>query len=508
MDNNALMVKNVSDTKIASYQAKYADVLESVGEHFDRMYGNNKTWGEDVDAAVIGKYCETVEENLPFILESAGTSTGNLGDMLKGSLGLVAAQYATSIIPFIGATQPAENEIAMIYYKTAVANTARGSINAGDTIINPFGRVNANLDEYTGTEQAVQAKLAEGTNFTNSSKTATIKLIPEGRNSGIQVGTIAISVSVASGSKTLTAIDKAKENASVGNIYGTGIDAEASTINYDTGVLTLKFTENGIAANDIVDVVFLELITAADEVPSFKYKLTSEALRINYWPVQTSWDSVSDFLALKKFGSKLSDLASKDLLSMINNLISYNAIKQLRNATIRNEADPIINGPIKWSVKAAAGVSLVDHRRTFEDVYEFAHRRMELLTGLGGVSAIIVGSEGRKIYRALGMKDIERGKAGAYVLGFWTGIPVIYAPSQALPANEILVIYKGDDWFTTPLVYAPFMPVMTAEAQGRLQNVFAKQMGIVHAAGLKAVNPGFVQRVVLTDTGIAGVQDS
>ncbi|HEG8094224.1 TPA: hypothetical protein SFZ49_001904, partial [Campylobacter jejuni] len=219
-------------------------------------------------------------------------------------------------------------------------------------------------------------------------------------------------------------------------------------------------------------------------------------------------DSVSDFLALKKFGSKLSDLASKDLLSMINNLISYNAIKQLRNATIRNEADPIINGPIKWSVKAAAGVSLVDHRRTFEDVYEFAHRRMELLTGLGGVSAIIVGSEGRKIYRALGMKDIERGKAGAYVLGFWTGIPVIYAPSQALPANEILVIYKGDDWFTTPLVYAPFMPVMTAEAQGRLQNVFAKQMGIVHAAGLKAVNPGFVQRVVLTDTGIAGVQDS
>ncbi|HEG8094072.1 TPA: hypothetical protein SFZ49_001744, partial [Campylobacter jejuni] len=264
MDNNALMVKNVSDTKIASYQAKYADVLESVGEHFDRMYGNNKTWGEDVDAAVIGKYCETVEENLPFILESAGTSTGNLGDMLKGSLGLVAAQYATSIIPFIGATQPAENEIAMIYYKTAVANTARGSINAGDTIINPFGRVNANLDEYTGTEQAVQAKLAEGTNFTGSSKTATIKLIPEGRNSGIQVGTIAISVSVASGSKTLTAIDKAKENASVGNIYGTGIDAEASTINYDTGVLTLKFTENGIAANDIVDVVFLELITAAD----------------------------------------------------------------------------------------------------------------------------------------------------------------------------------------------------------------------------------------------------
>lgn len=496
MDNSTQMMMRTAE----GYKAKYGEQLALVGEHFESMYGNYKSWDESVDAYAIGKYCETVSEYLPVMMEAAGTTPGNLGDMLKSSMGLVAAQYATSIIPFIGTTQPAEQEIAVIYYKRALAVNSRGTIDKNDVVMNEFGKFNPNMDDYTSTEVVKDVAA-----LSLSTKKATINLLASGATSGVQPGTLAFTVTSNDGQHVYTGQDSGKKNADgKGIVFGTNVDPDKSTIDYDKGVLEITFIDDThLNTNDgKFSGTFTEIVISGDVIPSFKYDLRSESLPVKYWPIQTTYDQVSDFIARKKFGQTLNDLASRDLLTMINNIVSYNAIKQLRAAAIKNESykpdGKTALGAVTWSTTPAAGVSLIDHRRTFEDIYEIAHARMEKITGLGGVSAIICGSEGRKIYRALGMADIERGKAGAYVLGFFQGIPVIYAPTEVLPADEVLLIYKGDDWFSVPLVYAPFLPVMTVQVQGRLENVFQKQMGIAHGAGIRCVNGGFVQRVTLT----------
>jgi hypothetical protein len=80
---------------------------------------------------------------------------------------------------------------------------------------------------------------------------------------------------------------------------------------------------------------------------------------------------------------------------------------------------------------------------------------------------------------------------------FIDGVPVFYAPSSVLPANEMLVGYRGDMWFEAPLVYAPFIPVTTVSTAGQPGNVFINNVGVAHGAGLETVSKGFVQRITL-----------
>lgn len=461
----------------SKYASKYADTLTDVKGFLDKEYGDKFKISEEAFTYSIGKYADTVEAYLP-ILENDVTNVGNLGDVLKQSLGLVASQYATSIIPFIGATQPADQELAIIYYKRATATMTRGGINAGDEIQSRFGKVNDKIDDYTSDTQTASFSF----DAANNSGVGPYVINSLGQ---IRPGTLNLNFA-----GKIRAIDNGE-----GNVFGAHIDPDASSVNYETGVVTIKLTSVGaLVAGDKADLVYTQLLMGEEAIPGFKYDLKSEAIPVKYWPMQVTYDAIADFVAKKKFGSALSDLAYKDLVYQINKIVSFNAIKQLRAAAIQNEVT--IGASLSWDKDAPAGVSLIEHRRTFEDIYNMAIGAMETIAGTGGVSAIITGGEGRKIFRSLGIES-KVARPGAYIIGFQDGIPVIYAPKELLPENEVLIIYKGDEWFQVPLVYAPFMPVMTATMQGRNQNVFLRSQGIAHGAGLKVVNGGFVQRVIL-----------
>lgn len=353
---------------------------------------------------------------------------------------------------------------------------------------NPYGRINAGFDEYTAFDQIKSGKLSEAIGAIDG-KTVSGKL----GNGNIRPNTVQININ---GKRLI-------DNGS-GNLYGSNVDSDKSTIDYTTGDIKIEFI-TAPTDNDVTEVVFTEMTVAQTSVPGWSYNLISKPVSINYWPLQASFDVLADFLAKRRFGTSLETMANQDLLNQLNRITSYNAIKQLRIAAIRNEAE-VINGNalggVEWSTVAPAGVSLIEHRRTFFDIYEQALRRMELITGIGGVSAIITGSAGRQIFRSLGIDAKASTQPGCYVIGFQDGIPVIYAPNDLLPADEVLLVYKGSDMFTTPLVYAPFLPVMKMTVNGRTDNVFQRTSGVVHGAGLKVVNPGLVQRIKLTNTGL------
>lgn len=465
----------------AAFQEKYGNVIGEVQSHFESEYGSSKKFDSVMDAWAIGKYTQTLETYAPFMgkVNEAGdtTTVGDLGAPIAANLGLAAAQYATSIIPFLGTIQPTDQEIAIIYYKRAIASVSRGGVNAGDEIQSRFGKVNENLDDYTSDVQSKTVTITAP-----ATVTYTIAL-----GANIKKGSLNINVA-----GKITAIDNGE-----GKIFGGYIDPDGSSIDYSTGALVLKITDPaaaGLAANDNIDVVFTELLLGADVIPGFKYELTPESIPVRYWPLQVTYDSISDFVTKRRFGTAISEMATKDLIYQINKAVSFNAVKQLRSAAIKN--DVTLGGSTTWSVTPPAGTSLVEHRRTFEDIYDLAISNMERITGMGGISAVLTGSEGRKIYKTLGI-ETRSSKPGVYVIGFQDGIPVIYVPTEMMPKNEVILIYKGQDWFETPLVYAPFLPVLSVSSQGRDHNVFQKNQGIATGAGLKVVNGGYCQRIIL-----------
>lgn len=248
--------------------------------------------------------------------------------------------------------------------------------------------------------------------------------------------------------------------------------------------------------NKPIDVVYTQLVFNNDKISGFKYNIKSEAIKVDYYPLQVTYDIVNDFVTKRQFGTSMNEFAEKDVIYQINKAISGGMIKKLRASAIKNEAT--LGASLSWSKSAPAGVSLGEHRATFRDTYDLGINAMERMTGMGGISAIIVGTEGRRIYGTLGIGNSISSRPGAYVLGFDGEIPVIYSSADYLEPDEVLFVYKGD-FFETAAVYAPFLPIVSVNVQGRDHNVFQKTTGAATGAAMKVVNPGFVQRVKLTN---------
>lgn len=464
----------------AGYKEKYSKELNEVHDYYEAKYGNNIKL-TDMDIYAIGKYTETVQKYAPFMEANDNSGLGNLGDAVRGNMGLVSTQYATSIVPLLASVQPTEQEIALIYYKEAVATASRGGVNEGDQLLSRFGRVHKNFDDYINDEQT-----KSDVNFVEANNAAgfTINLLAP-----VRPGTVNINIQ----GKVL-AIDNGE-----GEIFGSYIDPTFSEINYETGILKLKLMGHAslsLVDNKPIDVVYTQLVFNNDKISGFKYNIKSEAIKVDYYPLQVTYDIVNDFVTKRQFGTSMNEFAEKDVIYQINKAISGGMIKKLRASAIKNEAT--LGASLSWSKSAPAGVSLNDHRSTFRDIYDLSINAMERMTGMGGISAIIVGTEGRRIYGTLGIGNSISSRPGAYVLGFDGEIPVIYSSADYLEPDEVLFVYKGD-FFETAAVYAPFLPIVSVNVQGRDHNVFQKTTGAATGAAMKVVNPGFVQRVKLTN---------
>lgn len=462
------------------FKSEYSDILSEVSEYYAKTYGD-KVQLSDMDVHAIGKYTQTVETYAPYMNEAndINSGLGNLGDALRDNLGLVATQYATSIIPLIASVQPTEQEIAIVYYKEAIATSSRGGVKKGDITLNKFGKTHKDLDRYMSDEQIdTSVEFVEA----NNGSGFTINL-----QGPVRPGTVNVNIE-----GKATAIDDGQ-----GNIFGSYVDPTFSKVDYEAGTLKLKLQgHTGLSITDHtkINVIYTQLVFNSDTISGYKYQIKSEPVAVKYFPLQVTIDAVNNFVTKRQFGQAMSEFANKDLVYQINKAISGAMIKEYKKAALLNEVES--GHSLTWSIKAPAGVSLGEHRATFRDIYEMAITGMEEFTGLGGISAVIVGSEGRQIYSSLGIGNASS-KPGAYVLGFDGDIVVIYASKDYIDADEVLLIHKGD-YFETAAIYAPFLPVMNIEVQGRADNVFQRTHGVATGAALKVVNRGFVQRVKLT----------
>lgn len=456
---------------VTKYESKYGSEIDVVAESMREKF--KYEWRSE-DTEAFGRYADNWESFRP-IFESDVTARNALGPALSDNLGLVAMAYAALPIQNFASVQPLNDEAGTVYYRNAIAVNARGEVQAGDNLITPHGQINSKIASFTNETQLKSLAIADPA--TNS---YTITLGKE-----IIPGQVRLSIT---GGKL-----KGQDDGE-GHILGVGIDAEQSTVNYTTGEVKVVFTglaAKGVVANDTIDFQYSHSTVAADEVPTMKWVLETQIVRAEYFVLQSQYSHISEVILKKKFGADLDTQVGADLVGQISGGVMYQAIAKLRQAALQTEADTGI--AVTWT-QAQAGIAEIDHRRTFEDTLIEAVSVMYKAAGKGDVSTLIVGTKGKQILTTAGMQTIRSSVSGPHLCGMYGTTPVYYAPNTTVGDNEVLVIYRGTNWYESPIVYAPFLPLTTVSGKA-VGNVLVNAQAAYHAAGIETVKNGFCVRI-------------
>lgn len=466
-----------ADTSAAAkFESQYGDYIAIAADSMKKKF--EYEWTPN-DSVAFGQYAQTWE-SFRDVFEADLTSRNTLGEALKSNLGLVAMAYSSLPIQNLASVQPLTDEAGTVYFRHGVAAQARGDIQAGADLISPMGAINKDIGSFTSETQDVSVSIADPATVTYN-----VQLGAELRPGSVRV-------TVAGGK--IKAMDDGE-----GHILGVGIDAEASTINYKTGAAVLKFvdlTGKGVVAQDVIDVIYSQSVIDSNTIPTMKWILKSKVVNADYYVLQSQYSNLSEVVLRKRFGAELSDQVSADLVSQITSSVMFKAIQKLRSAAIRNEQST--GTSITWSITAPTAVSDADHRKTFDDKLIEATGVMYKVAGKGDITAMVVGTTGKKILKTAGMRMIKNAVSGPHLCGMYDGIPVYYAPNTVLGDNEMLVVYRGQNWYEAPLVYAPFLPVTTVSGNA-IQNVLTNANAAYHSAALENVVDGFVVRINFTN---------
>lgn len=470
METNA-QLRN-SELLVKKYESQYGDYMDIAKESMQKKFEYD--WSAE-DTLAFGRYAENWENYRP-LMEADLTSRNTLGEALNSNLGLIAMAYAALPIQNLASIQPLTDEAGTVFFRNGIATQDRGQIKAGDNLIQPLGAINNQIDSYINETQVFSKTVGSATEFT-------IATAAELRPGSVKV--------IVAGGK-IKGMDDGE-----GHILGVGIDAETSTVNYKTGEVKLKLVDaagKGVTATDVIDVTTSQSVIDADTIPTMKWVLSSQVVRADYYILQSQYSNLSELVLRKRFGAELSDQVSADLVAQITSAIMFNAIRKLRNSAIKNEQTSGV--AITWPKTAPAGIADVDHRRTFDDKLTEAVGVMYKIAGKGDVSTMVVGTSGKKILKTAGMRTIKNAVSGPHLCGMYDSVPVYYAPNSVLGDDEMLVVYRGANWYESALVYAPFLPVTTVSGNA-VQNVLTNANAAYHSAALESVMDGFCVRITL-----------
>jgi hypothetical protein len=466
LSNDLLEGKLLEEAKTYEKDPKYGQYLELAENFRQKLFKKGLT---PYDKVALGRYLRTWESMLP-ILEADATTRDALGDIIRARLGLVALQYSTLPITDMASVQPLSEEAGIVYYRKLVATTTRGAINAGDELGNAFGILNTDPDYYSEVRTQTVATTSGTTNYSFTLPGPLRK-----RYLSVRVGT------------TAKAIDDGE-----GNILGNGV---YGTVNYDTGAVTLTLDPSLVSSPTppSITVTFHQnLVESPANLPGFRWELRSKLVQTQFFTIYSQFSSVTEHLIKQRFGRLFAEDIVYDAVTQINAAVLSRAVRLLDQAASTWT-------PITWPQNPPAGVSAAEHRLTFLDTLETAITEIGKRSGAAARSFIVTGVKGRVVLATLGLRSQPKNATGPYLIGYWDGTPVYYAPPSILADDVVIVGYRGESWFEAPVVYAPFLPVMTVRASAS-PNPMLQNLVTAHAAGLETVAPEFVQKIQITSS--------
>ncbi len=381
----------------------------------------------------LGKMLESVDETIK--MNEADGTVSDLGLIPRIARDVVTISYGTSPLPLIASVQPQDEELGVVYYKAVQAITGQGNITAGSIIAGAQGQW---ITPQGFSSTAMTDALGTG-NGTLTTFSGTLPALP------VRPGTVVVTAG------TVTGQDYNLD----GNIIGQGI-VSGSTINYDTGAITITFT-TAPASGTVVQVQYWALPSGINStLNQINYELVAMPIRAQIYALKGVTGLFKGWAMQKRFGIAAEEELAVDLVNAINSELVGDLVVQMNNAVPTGSQ-------LSWNITPSSGESYFEHKQSYKDALAGVERMIIETAHRGQISFIIGGTGACSVMRTLfGWETIYEGHgmATAHLFGKLDGVPVIrVTDTNILAPNVAICGYKGPSAFEAPAVYAPYMPL-------------------------------------------------
>lgn len=469
MDMQEICERRLED-KAEDYFKRYKSHMDSLSESILAKVHNGLNAG---DVWALGRQLEQWEQYVAFC-EDAG-STNLLGKIPNIAMDVITAVHGVSVIPILASVQPIDDEQGTVYFKNVRAETAKGNISAGESLINP----------RTGykTEQGYASNLLESSfNLVGAQKDYTLAL-----GQALRSGCIEIIVS-----DTVFGQDDGR-----GNIIGKGV---SGIVDYVSGAVELNFLADPGAHVGGLLVRFQSNYELGADLPTISTFFDSTSVRARVYALKGTIGMLQSFGMRKRFGMVAEDEMSRDLVAEINKEIGGDIVRRLVSC-----AASIGSNTTTFHKTPQAGVSYFEHKQSWKDRLADAEAKLCGNAGRGTISVIVAGREQAAVISTLpGFNKLTDGNVlGVHVFGTIDGVTVVRCNEQAiLDSKTAICMWKGATPFEAPIVYTPYMPLVVT-ATLPMPNPLSQQKAAAVWAGVQEVVPRFTTTLIMNTTDVA-----
>lgn len=371
----------------------------------------------------------------------ASGNLNNLGLLPRVALDVIPAVMGQLPIATIASVQPIDGQKGIIHFKNVAAKTTKGNRTEGETFIDP----------RTGekTNRGYASNLIVETLATGDGADKTFSAVLASKPSRSQFLKVAVS-----GDLTVKGTDVGSDyqgNKDIGQIYGQGVHG---TVNYETGLVTLVFSDAPAMGANIV-IEFQQNLEKAADLPAIESYWDSRTVEAQVYALKSTIGMLQQFALQKQYGESALDELSADLIRSLNQEIFGDLLTKILVAA---------PGATKFFKRAPEGVSYFEHKMTYTDQLSQANADMAGRAGRGQVSVMVVGRQHAAVVEGIpGFKKLSDGKAlGAHIYGELNGTVYVRVNEDSMMGGDAfrgVGIFKGDSPFDAAAVYAPFMPL-------------------------------------------------
>lgn len=387
------------------------------------------------------------------------TVAGSIPDLVKFVFPVIRRVWSNLLSNSLFSIQPMNNPIGGIFFWEYQYGTTKGTITAGQNMVENFDRFYSS--EYVH-EEVVGA--GPGTNFTGTASWIPVKAYGLGQV-GIEFNATAVSDGSA---KRIYDAD------GTGVLAGDVATPTGSTITLSSGVYDITFDESvtGVTAN-----YFFNMEAVSGNVPQVNVSITLEAVKAISRKLKVIWSSeaADDMRAVLNM-----DIES-ELTSGVASEIALGIDREMIMAAYGSGT----TNTATFDAAVPPGRNMVDHFRNITTVVEKVSGEINTRTHRGPGNFIIIGPSIQPIFGALATHgDFVRvlqnqdhpaqgqgvtGRPafplpqapqgyGVYPMGFLQSKWIVIVDPY-FPSGKMLVGLKGTLFADSGLVYAPYVPL-------------------------------------------------
>ncbi len=450
-------------------------------EYFDAQSGLG------IDDPVLAAQTAVMMENAKRWMSTMDEATLSLttGGYRDHIYPIIRAAFPNNPINEIVSVQPQNRKNGTIYWMNYVIGKTRGSFVRGQTL---FDANNGWQGRAGYTDEKIAGE-SLGTSIANATQTGTLDELP------VRAGTVEVSIAQGTG---MLVRDDGNGGVVLVDDGGTGRTLSSGSVNYVTGAVSLTF-DMALDASNAMLVSYNTDLEAQLTLPEIDVEMQSTGVTAVRRPIsmRISMESIQDFQA--EMGM--------DMAATLVQVAAQQLLADTGDEVIRDLWAMAGNAVSSFDITPSVGLGRAEHFRDINFPIQQASGAITDATQRGEASFLVVDQNALNVLKTIGAPQfiaapgMTSKSQGLTFVGTFDGLKVFrYKFMSGFPSasatGNILVGYKGDDWWDTGYVWAPYQQLYTNGPDDRADLTRRQAWAMRYAK--KKINSNMYKRVSLS----------